>query len=182
MQTGPKRRRRRRRYEIQQWLCFIVPPANTFCWGNHHLQTCHTTTLCSLKAVSTFTNPVLHHIWLCSITLKDRKILFRAAIKIGICSINLYCKEQHCYLVKFNCPIINHNSTFITSKAVPLIRSSYFKNHDTSAGEEDSHHFQTLCCQYLPVCILILRFHILQIWTSLSPLSYYNGFHRTQNK
>jgi len=76
------------RYEIQQCHCFIAPPANAFCWVNHNLQTGHTTTLYSLQAVSTFTNPVLYHIWLCSIKLKHCKFSFRVAIKTGNCSIN----------------------------------------------------------------------------------------------
>ena len=69
--------------------CFITPPGHTFCWGNHNLQACHTTALCSLQTISSFTNPVLYHIWHCSITLKHCKFSFTVAIKTGICSINL---------------------------------------------------------------------------------------------
>ena len=34
------------------------------------LQACHINVLCSVQAVSTFTNPVLYHLWIHSIILK----------------------------------------------------------------------------------------------------------------
>ena len=110
------------RYKIQQCHCFIVPPSNTCCWTNHNLKPCQTTAYCSLQAVSTFTNPVLYHPWLCSIILKPTLHFF---LHSG--HLNRYmhrhslAQAEPLLCGEIKSPIINHNSKFNTSKGASVI-------------------------------------------------------------
>jgi hypothetical protein len=143
-------------YKLQQCHCFIAPPANTSCWGNHDLYTCHTNSYCSFHAGRTFKKFVIYHPWIYSIILKPKLHFFYAQWPFKLVHVAspltaaftgiqflIHLREHHTYSI------------------VPLIWSLESKNSCCSAGEENIPTFQKLWCQYIPVCILILWFHIL---------------------
>jgi len=135
--------------------------------------------------VSTFINLVLYQWWVLNIILKINVALFLAwwTFKM-VHEASLYSIRRNNDLWGNSSPSkINHNSNFNTLKVVQKFStihstwSSYFKNPDSSADGESNSQFQMLWCCYLPVYVIS---HYAN-WTSLSPISYYHGFHRMKN-
>jgi hypothetical protein len=177
------------RYKIQQGHCFFAPTAHTSCWSNHQLKPCHTTTSYGFQAVSTFTNPVLYHPWLCSNLLNPTLHFF---LQSG--HLNMYMHHHHSLALaepllygKFESPIINHNSNFITSKGASQIQWSSF--HMESILQKYWYSSSWGIYALIPDALGLVHSSMLTgtvisyfaLRTSLSPLSYKNGFHRTKN-